>query len=274
MFRVSEKDFWIRFPPLCHELKRKILLMLDNFETPWEPSASRKAVEDFLGKLADIPNISIILTLRGAERPYGVPWTRPFANPLTTLDMPSAKQVFLEISDVPEDSAGLDESLQAVDMLPLAVTLLANQAQCSTCTDLLNLWNAQKTSMVTRGIQDRISSLDVSIQISLASPRLLSFPDAVPLLQILSVLPDGADDTRLKVMVPEGFDIATSIAVIRVGLAYRTETEGFVLYLQYATISKSFDPWMANFSVVLLRCITILHIMPKRHIYKRKMFHL
>lgn len=69
MFHLKEKDFWVRFPRFCRMLNSKILIMFDNFETPWESAASRKAAEAFLVKLADISHISIILTLRGAERP-------------------------------------------------------------------------------------------------------------------------------------------------------------------------------------------------------------
>lgn len=37
------------------------LLVLDNFETPWEPSASRPEVESFLSLLADIPQLSLLV---------------------------------------------------------------------------------------------------------------------------------------------------------------------------------------------------------------------
>lgn len=39
------------------------LLVLDNFETPWEPSGSRPEVEEFLSRLADIPHLAILVRL-------------------------------------------------------------------------------------------------------------------------------------------------------------------------------------------------------------------
>ncbi len=45
------------------------MLILDNFETPWEPLASRDEVETLLAQLTDIPNLTLVVTLRGAERP-------------------------------------------------------------------------------------------------------------------------------------------------------------------------------------------------------------
>jgi hypothetical protein len=37
------------------------LIVLDNFETPWEPIESRGGVEDFLSLLADIPSLALLV---------------------------------------------------------------------------------------------------------------------------------------------------------------------------------------------------------------------
>lgn len=37
------------------------LLVLDNFETPWEPMSSRPGVEEFLALLADIPHLALLV---------------------------------------------------------------------------------------------------------------------------------------------------------------------------------------------------------------------
>jgi AAA+ ATPase superfamily predicted ATPase len=39
------------------------LLLLDNFETPWEPSASRSEVEDFLSLLSEVPHLAILVVI-------------------------------------------------------------------------------------------------------------------------------------------------------------------------------------------------------------------
>jgi CO dehydrogenase nickel-insertion accessory protein CooC1 len=37
------------------------LLILDNFETPWEPADGRVKVEEFLALLADIPHVGLLV---------------------------------------------------------------------------------------------------------------------------------------------------------------------------------------------------------------------
>jgi hypothetical protein len=37
------------------------LLVLDNFETPWEPNSSRSEVEEFLSLLADISQLALVV---------------------------------------------------------------------------------------------------------------------------------------------------------------------------------------------------------------------
>ncbi|KAJ7118414.1 hypothetical protein C8R43DRAFT_960380 [Mycena crocata] len=45
------------------------LVVLDNVETPWEPLESRGGVEELLSLLGDIPSLSLLITMRGLERP-------------------------------------------------------------------------------------------------------------------------------------------------------------------------------------------------------------
>lgn len=46
----------------CLESNSMLLLVLDNFETPWEPIDSRKKVEDLLAHLAAISNLAIMVS--------------------------------------------------------------------------------------------------------------------------------------------------------------------------------------------------------------------
>jgi GTPase SAR1 family protein len=39
------------------------LLILDNLETPWEPKESRAAVEEFLSRLTDAPQLALLVTI-------------------------------------------------------------------------------------------------------------------------------------------------------------------------------------------------------------------
>ena len=40
-----------------------VLMILDNFETPWEPISSRAAVEEVLSLLTDIPHLALIVRI-------------------------------------------------------------------------------------------------------------------------------------------------------------------------------------------------------------------
>ncbi|KAK6969189.1 hypothetical protein R3P38DRAFT_3243801 [Favolaschia claudopus] len=102
------------------------LLVLDNFETPWERSSGREEVEEFLSLLTDISQLALLITMRGVERPGRVRWTRPFLSPLAPLSDDAARQTFLEISDESEDNDDLDDLLPLTDNVPLALSLIAN----------------------------------------------------------------------------------------------------------------------------------------------------
>jgi hypothetical protein len=42
-----------------------LLLVLDNFETPWNESEEYTAVESILQRIADVEGVSLIITMRG-----------------------------------------------------------------------------------------------------------------------------------------------------------------------------------------------------------------
>ncbi|KZT34810.1 TPR-like protein [Sistotremastrum suecicum HHB10207 ss-3] len=187
---------------------RPTLLVLDNLETPWEPLETRQEIENLLSTLSSSKNLSLLVTLRGAERPLGIKWTRPFLPPLPNLDMKSSQEIFVAISDVPEDDEYLPRLLQLLDCVPLAITLIANLAQHTSCDELFHRWKEERTGMLSRGFndRDRRSSVDVSIQVSLRSERIIREPKALKVLQILSLLPDGVglDDLPAMMRDPEG----------------------------------------------------------------------
>ncbi|KAJ7083747.1 hypothetical protein C8R44DRAFT_753318 [Mycena epipterygia] len=172
------------------------LLVLDNLEAPWEPLQSRGGVEEFLSRLTDIPHLALIITMRGAERPAKVQWTHPFLEPLKPLSYDAARQTFIEIADDFHDSKDIDQLLQLTDNMPLAVDLIAHLVDYEGSSNVLARWETEKTSLLSAGF-DKQSSLDASITMSLASPRMLSCPGAKELLSLLSILPDGLSDVEL-----------------------------------------------------------------------------
>ncbi|KAJ7128037.1 P-loop containing nucleoside triphosphate hydrolase protein, partial [Mycena epipterygia] len=172
------------------------LLVLDNLETPWEPLQSRAGVEEFLSLLTDIQHLALIVTMRGAERPAKVRWTRPFLEPLKPLSDTAARQTFIEIADDWHDSKEITQLLHLTDNMPLAINLIAHLADHEGCSNILARWHSEKTSLLSVGY-DKSSNLDTSIAVSLSSPRIASCPGAKDLLRLLSILPDGLSDVEL-----------------------------------------------------------------------------
>lgn len=198
------------------------LLVLDNFETLWEDASRTQAVESVLSDLSGIAGLTLLITMRGSQRPSNVDWAKPFIPPLTSLTPAAAKATFMAISDsqCPEDD--VDDVLALLDNVPLAVTLMANLAQHTPCTELLARWNHDKTSMVNRGLSgDRLSSLDMSIRLSLTSERMIRTPHAIEILKILALMPDGLSKDQVLQMCSNRNDAWQSMSTLRqVALIY------------------------------------------------------
>ncbi|KAJ7437001.1 hypothetical protein FB451DRAFT_966938, partial [Mycena latifolia] len=172
------------------------LLILDNLETIWEPRESRVEVEKFLALLSGVDHLALIITMRGAERPANVRWTRPFLEPLKPLTQDAARQTFIDIADEGHTLGQIDKILLLVDNVPLAIDLIAHLVDCEGFASVLARWEKERTMLLSKG-QDRGSNLDLSISLSLDSPRLLAIPESTGLLSLLSILPDGLSDTEL-----------------------------------------------------------------------------
>lgn len=134
--------------------------------------------------------------MRGAERPAKVRWSRPFLPPLEPLSTSAAREMFMDIADDFHDAKQIDQLLNLTDNMPLAVDLIAHLVDYEGCSSVLTRWETEKTSLLSTG-HDRKSNLDVSIEISLSSPRISSSPGAMDLLSLLSILPNGLSDFEL-----------------------------------------------------------------------------
>jgi hypothetical protein len=161
--------------------------------------------------------------MRGAERPAKVQWTRPFLLPLQPLKQDAARQTFIDIADDRHDLDEINEVLCLTDNMPLAITLLAHLADSEGCPNVLSRWKEKKTSAASEGY-DRRDNLDLSISLSLSSPRIASEPQSQELLSLLSILPDGLSDLELiqsKLSIKEIH--RCKAALIRTTLAYVNE---------------------------------------------------
>ncbi|KAJ7245861.1 P-loop containing nucleoside triphosphate hydrolase protein, partial [Mycena rebaudengoi] len=194
------------------------LLVLDNFETPWEPNGSRSQVEELLSLLADISQLAIVITMRGAERPAKVKWTQPFLSPLTPLPHSAALETFFDVADNIHDEESVNQLLKLTGNLPLAISLVASVAGDEGCGSAIARWKSENTRMLSDGY-DKRSSLDISIMLSFTSSRMT--PGAQDLLSILSMLPDGSTDADLlQAELPITDILAAKTTLLRTALAF------------------------------------------------------
>ncbi|KAJ7019474.1 hypothetical protein C8F04DRAFT_1321883 [Mycena alexandri] len=201
------------------------LLILDNLETLWDQVETRKEIEDFLSLLTEITHLALIITMRGAERPSKVLWTQPFLMPLQPLAQNSAREMFLDIADEGHSMDEVDQVLRLTDNMPLAISLLAHLVDTDSegCSKILSRWETEKTSLLSEGHDSR-SNLEISILLSLSSPRITSMPHCQDLLALLSILPDGLSDVELKqTNFPIENILGCKVALLRTALAYTDE---------------------------------------------------
>ncbi|KAJ6550836.1 P-loop containing nucleoside triphosphate hydrolase protein, partial [Mycena vulgaris] len=196
------------------------LLVLDNLETCWEPVDSRRDIEEVLSLLTDIPQLALIITMRGAERPAKVRWTRPFLAPLEPLTQEAARQTFIDIAEDFHNSEDIDKLLSLADNMPLAINIIANLVDYEGCSKVLSRWEAEKTALLSEG-HDKRSNLELSISLSLSSPRIMALPHSQDLLSLLSILPDGISNVELlQSNLPLNDILACKAALLRTSLGY------------------------------------------------------
>ncbi|KAF8176742.1 hypothetical protein K438DRAFT_1770515 [Mycena galopus ATCC 62051] len=182
--------------PVVQYFSRKVscLLILDNLETVWEPIQSRPDVEEFLSLLTGLEHLALMITMRGAERPAKVHWTHPFLSPLQRLSNEAARQTFIEITDNFNPIEEMDKLLGFTDNMPLAVDIIGHLTDYEGFSSVLSHWKTEKTALLSVG-SDRQSSVNISIGLSLSSPRMTSC--SKELLRLLSILPNGLSEAEL-----------------------------------------------------------------------------
>jgi tetratricopeptide (TPR) repeat protein len=257
---------WSRIRALLME--KECIICFDNFESPWDqPGDTKASVEDLLARITELSRVTVIITMRGMERPAKTQWTRPTMEPLKTLTFDAAKVTWEHIADHYDDFS--EKLINAVDCVPLAVNLLAHLAQATSPALLWQEWNEKCTQLIQRGHTDRLSNLESSIQLSIDSERMRCNAFAKDLLGILSLIPDGIHVQQLERFkgIFVNIDILSSLRVLQqcslinlTGEQYQTHpiirlfcnTHGF-LSLEYQTCLQdfyvtlgSYDPFGAD----------------------------
>jgi hypothetical protein len=158
--------------------------------------------------------------MRGAERPANIRWTHPFLEPLKPLCQNAAHQMFLDIADDIHETEDIDKILLLADNMPLAIDLIAHLADSEGIPSVLSRWETDRTSIVSKGYNAK-SNLELSISLSISGPRMISSPQALDLLNLLSMLPDGlADVELLQSQFPLENILACKSTLLRTALAY------------------------------------------------------
>jgi tetratricopeptide (TPR) repeat protein len=240
-------------------IAKQCILCLDNFESPWDQDGdTRQSVEELLSRITGIHSVTVLVTMRGTERPSQTNWTQPFLAPLNTLDRDSAKEIWKHISDNFDNYA--EELMKAVDYVPLAITLLAHLAQTAPPSLLWEEWLEKQTGLVQRGDINKLSNLECSIQLSIDCRRMRAHSLAKELLGILSVLPDGIHIIQLKRFkeVLIGIDIFSSLLVLQqcslisiIGERYQTHPIIRHFCINQGLVSSNYKALLQKFYITL-----------------------
>ncbi|KAJ7193651.1 hypothetical protein GGX14DRAFT_588296, partial [Mycena pura] len=210
-------------------LASKCLLCLDNLETPWD--SDKDQVESLLVKIVAVRHLILVITSRDSDRPRGIKWSE--LKPIQPLATEAAIKTWNAISHSHDEFSIL--LIQAVECIPLAVTLLAQLAQTDSSKALWASWNSESTKFIrSDGSESRLNSLDLSIQLSVQSPRLRGCSGAIDFFGVLCMLPQGLPEMRISEFEAAfGIDFKELRAAIRVlkqcSLAYTLD--GFLCVL-------------------------------------------
>ncbi|KAG8884981.1 hypothetical protein FRB98_002069 [Tulasnella sp. 332] len=195
---------------------RQHIIVLDNFETPWDIEGRQSDVLDALCALFAVPNLAILVTMRGSlPGIHRIMWTQPPLPPVRALSLESATVLFIQIYPEASHDQALDALLAALDYVPLAVTLMAKAgSEGETPTELLARWMLEGTDVIHDAGGDRRTSVNMSIELSLRSNLLKNNPDALRLLSVLAILPGGVRSEIIPNLVPTIYHVSKARAVL------------------------------------------------------------
>jgi len=205
--------------------KEPYLLLLDNFETPWNTTSSdgQKQVEDTLQKLNQLNHVSVLITMRGSLAPtVDVEWHSEI---IPATDKDASLRICQRFNPNWKMGPDLDRLLDAVGCMPFAVTLMASRGRESQFSpkQLLDEWTRLGTDMWSS--DDPLDNgMNKSISLSVDSKLVKSNPDALELLVILSLLPAGTTVERLVRWAPNLKSISGAITILSRAALLQTAT--------------------------------------------------
>jgi tetratricopeptide (TPR) repeat protein len=191
------------------------LLVLDNLETPW--NADEVRLEEALARLADVADVRLVASIRGTAWPGRVDWL--WHSTLEALPPSKARELFLQIAGEERlaDDPDLDAIVEALDGLPLAIDLLARQAQGSRALRGLRADFEERKGELYEIGEGKERSLQASLQLSLDSPKMTGAGKR--LYTTLGRLPAGAAQRDLDKLITGGGQAAGRV-LCQLGLAF------------------------------------------------------
>jgi len=205
--------------------KEPYLLLLDNFETPWNTTneLDQKRVEEILHKLNQLSHVSILITMRGSHSPtIDVDW---HSETVPATDKNACRCICQRINPRWNSDPDIDDLVDAVGCMPFAVTLMASRGRKSgwSAGALLDEWRQRGTDMWSHD-GSLETGMNKSISLSVDSDFVRSDPDALYLLATLSMLPGGTARKNLIYWVPK--EKLTSGAITTLSEAALLQTTG------------------------------------------------
>ncbi|KAJ7583774.1 hypothetical protein C8J56DRAFT_1166731 [Mycena floridula] len=167
-----------------------IILLLDNFETPWNAPGQRGAVARILCDISQFPHVALFVTMRAASAPCEeITWVE---KRIQALDPEASLQLYTAIDDKAQGEEKLTDLLEMLGHMALAVKLMARHGKNTglTVEELITSYKVTGTAMLGRSKgSDPQNSVSVSICMSLESLLVKDEPNAIRLLYIIAILP-------------------------------------------------------------------------------------
>ncbi|KAG6906490.1 hypothetical protein DXG01_013689 [Tephrocybe rancida] len=182
-----------------------IVLVLDNFETPWNAAEGQSEVEQVIRDINRIPHVTLFITIRSSSPPCeDLSWHRV---DLRAVDATAAHDIYISWHPKGNEDPGIPGLLELIGHMPLAVTLMAKFVASTglSAEDVAEKYKALGTAMMGQGL-DAKTSMDICIGLSVNSPRMAAHPEAFELLCAIAMLPAGTSYKTLFEWWARGLD--------------------------------------------------------------------
>ncbi|THU94273.1 hypothetical protein K435DRAFT_860717 [Dendrothele bispora CBS 962.96] len=132
-----------------------LLIIFDNFETPWNNHSSRTDIRNLVEKMAGCERVSILVTMRGPHGPGDISWKAlGDESGIPQLSPAAADEAFKAFAGPKVESSESSDSLISqlmyeLDYVPLAIKLSAYHARKISLDTLTEMWKKSQDWNVT-----------------------------------------------------------------------------------------------------------------------------